>query len=57
MQKFYQEGIVPPDVHTYEYAEEVKLFMENRSTVYDGNTSYGVTFNDQPNPTLPGRQC
>ena len=54
MQKFYQEGIVPPDVHTYEYAEEVKLFMENRSTVYDGNTSYGVTFNDPTKSNIAG---
>lgn len=54
MQKFYQEGIVPPDVYTYEYAEEVKLFMENRSTVYGGNTSYGVTFNDPTKSKIAG---
>jgi len=54
MQKMYQEGIVPPDVHTYEYAEEVKLFVENHSLFYDGNTSYGITFNDPSTSKIAG---
>jgi len=54
LQKLYQEGIVPPDVYTYEYAEETKLFMENHSLFYDGNTSYGVTFNDPAKSKIAG---
>lgn len=54
LQKFYQEGIAPPDVHTFDYAEETKMFMENRLLFYNGNTSYGKTFNDPTKSKIAG---
>jgi len=54
LQKMYQEGIVPPDAITYDYAEEIKMMQENRVVFFNGNTSYGRTFNDPEKSKIAG---
>ena len=54
LQRMYQEGIVPPDSITYDYAEEIKMMQENRVAFFDGNTSYGRTFNDPKKSKIAG---
>ena len=54
LQKLYEEGVAPPNVHTFDYAEETKMFMESRVAIGNGNTSYGNTYNDPSKSKIAG---
>jgi len=54
LRRMYQEGIMPPDWHTFTYAEDVKMFQEGRVAMVLEPTNYNPTFNDPETSKIAG---
>ena len=54
LRRMYQEGIMPPDWHTFTYAENVKIFQEGRAAMVLDPTAYGLTYNDPEKSKIAG---
>jgi len=54
LQKMFKEGVMPPDMFTYSYAENVKMFQEGRVALTLEPTNYWPTFNDPKASKIAG---
>jgi len=54
MRRMHQEGIMPPDWHTFDYAQSVKIFQEGRAAMVLEASNYYDTFNDPVQSKIAG---
>ena len=54
MRKMYEGGIMPPDWHTYGYAQSIKMFREGRVAMVLEASNYWPTFNDPEKAKIAG---
>ena len=53
-QRMVKDGLVPPDMFTYSYAQNVKMFQEGRVALTAEPTNYWPTFNDPKTSKIAG---
>lgn len=53
-QRMFKDGIMPPDMFTYSYAQNVKMFQEGRVALTVEPTNYWPTFNDSKASKIAG---
>lgn len=53
-QKMFKEGIMPPDMFTYSYAQNVKMFQEGRTAMIIEPSNYWPTFNNPQASKISG---
>jgi len=54
LRRMYQEGIMPPNWTSIDFAENMKLFQEGRAAIVRGATSYGQIYNDPKQSKIAG---
>jgi len=54
LQKMFNEGIIPPDMSTYSYAENIKMFQQGRVAMTIEAMNYWPTFNDPKASKIAG---
>jgi ABC-type glycerol-3-phosphate transport system substrate-binding protein len=54
MRRLYAEGLMPPDWHTFGYAQSVKFFREGTAGLVWEASNYWATFNDKEKSKIAG---